>query len=213
MRRTWLVAALLALAGTPLQAVHADPPQSALAGDSTITAASSAQADLVLKEDAQLDLAIAPPPHKYDERRDFDIQGNGRFIAFVLRRAGFPDPVLTFVRYGLCHTAGCTPVDGGFFHHVTPFNQVGRELLSLPAGSYVATVVTDGAPVTVRLRLTGIGGNSTIEASRLVDVPRWHPQFTDLAGQQVVFDQQSLEVPRYAHLLVGWAYRFNSDIR
>lgn len=98
------------------------------------------------------------------------ITGRGRAAGVVLERlGGGPDAVLAALNYNACGTKGCKPI--AVFEYVDgtrsgPPSDAGDNKISLPAGTYRVVLVADGAPVKVRLKLSGLDESVTVHPRR-----------------------------------------------
>lgn len=155
-------AALLLLAGAlPATAAAATVTRS---GDDatgqrmlTVTGSASGTGTFTLHRDSTVLLRADGPGSN-----QVDVRGNGRAVGLVARRVG-PGPAATFGAFlaNACFKPSCRP-DGV---RQIPFTLVTGSLTStsseqpsllLPAGTYRTTLITDGAPVTVRIALNGL---------------------------------------------------------
>ena len=100
------------------------------------------------------------------------VSGNGRAVAAVLQRVGATKPTEAVVvaRFNGCDTPGCAPAaDSPSFVYVREAEGFRRDSEGRPilaAGSYRLSVLSDGAPVEVRLRLDGLSGSTSLEADQ-----------------------------------------------
>lgn len=104
-----------------------------------------------------------PNPH-------LEVTGRGRVTGLVLTKNGAAarakeGATLTFLRYGMCAAAAC---DGGdevvraLLAHGEGVSRDDNRDVKMPAGDYDLHVVTDGAPVTVRLSFPGLTGSAQL---------------------------------------------------
>ena len=94
---------------------------------------------------------------------DLNVEGRGRIIAFSLQRAGsaYPSDAIRVIRYNGCFAPGCAPDEPRTSLRVGFGAQYesGTNRAVLKPGAYKLVVLTDGAPVTARLRLQGPKGS------------------------------------------------------
>lgn len=190
-----LVAA--AVGAPPAQVANAShvPDASAiLAGHNTITARHSATLTVELPHDVTLPLKTRHrSPDGPADWLTFD--GDGRVVAIILGAKNDPNgwfDGLVAVRYQSCRR-GCKHA---------PVNALGikgkayRGKATLSAGVYALHVLTDGAPVTIQLRLHSLQGTSRFEVTQ--DVP------SDVRTPEVKIDPHD-DVTAYS---AGSTYRF-----
>ena len=197
MKRTFVtfaVAAAVVAAAQPATARRPSAP--VLRATTTIAAATSGWVDVVVPRAARLSPSV-------DANPDVRFSGAGRFLAFWLVRHDENQQAWNGVyAYRLPAFAGggtavygsvtpgptCTNFPNDQLPLHTECRQAAPEAILLPAGRYRLTVVTDGAPVTVRLRLRGLDGRgaATIRPSRnLATAQQALPQ-RETAGDRLV---------------------------
>ncbi len=111
------------------------------------------------------------------ETPQVQVSGNGRVVGVVLRRLGTgTQPQISVFTDNSCLGRACRP---------NRVDEIPSELaignprapradgytVTLPAGRYNATLVTDGAPVTARLRLSGLSASTTLRPTTPVKAP------------------------------------------
>ena len=165
MSRT-LVRRCVALATVVACYVPAAPPSAAvstqlvLAGSLVVTASHSASMTVWL-----------PRATPIDVYEDITVDApRGRATALFLKRDGAWDaPVVAVYHPGLCATSGCASEFPrskiGFLW--TPGSTDGVSGV-LPGGRYTLYVVTDGAPMSVTIRLRGLSGRRTVAPGRSI---------------------------------------------
>jgi len=99
------------------------------------------------------------------------VTGNGRFAGIVLRRvrSSFHAPYSLFVtRHNMCFSGpGCAPKNPKtHFFFQGPEPDSSNEQARLPRGYYQLYLFTDGAPVTVRLTISGLSGSTRLAPIR-----------------------------------------------
>lgn len=165
-----LVAALLPL--TP----RADAAVPALAGTTVVTGSVTGRLTVDLRAPATVDLGLPP----VTDAPGASVSGDGRLTGAVLVRRGAGRGVtwLWASRAGLCSRPGCRPVHGGAFHAwgLTRDRRLSATFAELLAGRYDLYLLADGRPVTVTLRLRGVGGRATLRPRPLRDVLLWTPE-------------------------------------
>lgn len=167
IRRATLVVALLA-AVAPATSRAASPV--VLTGDVSLSATTSGSVLVrvpkpvtVSGEGSFDDLSVQQNP-------DISVTGRGRVVGLVLTQAVTADPrkadtaTLAFLSYGMCTGRACAPDQPAqatlaYGRKVTHDDDT---TIHLPAGTYRLYLVTDGAPVTARLRLHGLSGTSRL---------------------------------------------------
>lgn len=165
----------------------------------TVTGSSSRTGTFTLHHDSAV-LLQADGPGSSQVR----VQGNGRAVGLVARRVG-PGPEATFGAFlaNACFTPGCRP-DGV---KQIPFTLVTGSLIStgssqprllLPAGTYRTTLMADGAPVTVRIALSGLPSSMTLRPAGPAAV-----SYSNVP-------QQTGPAPAHLAATGGRSYRFNS---
>lgn len=101
------------------------------------------------------------------------VRGDGRAVGVVVNRLGSgPDAALGVFVGNSCFTRGCERTDASFSGEMVvgypaAYQEDGTDLITLPAGRYNATLVTDGAPVTAKLKLSGLSGSLSPTDSRV----------------------------------------------
>lgn len=148
--RAALAAATLLLT-VPVPAVFASARPS-LAGVTTISGTRSASVAVRLTKPATL----RDPLLEDAARNDVGVTTAGRFGGFVLVQEGVPALSQIVV------VGGRLPEPSGKLHFVYPANGLGAGTWRLPAGNYRLYLVTDGKPTTVRLRLPGLSGTTSL---------------------------------------------------
>jgi hypothetical protein len=159
MRKTrCLAAALLAVSALTAAPATAAPAPLTLGGTVTMTASAPYARAVVLPRDVTVHWS------------DWTISTTGgRYAGFVLRADGRgARPLASGLRPGDCATRGCRrPAWSGTFTWDFVYGAGaqpgdGPDAGTLPAGRYHLYLVTDGAPVTVRLRLPGLRGSTSV---------------------------------------------------
>lgn len=168
IRSTLVVATVTALATTALQADARVVRPVELTALTVVEAGSSGVLDVILPEDAVLDVRREANP-------DVTLSGSGRFVGIELTRQDdeFDFPSLTTYRQPaflggqtLTYGAGSPPpecddelVPGGPLPEQCTYGE--QERIVLLQGHYRLQVLTDGAPLTVTLRLHGLDDGET----------------------------------------------------
>jgi hypothetical protein len=168
------LAAALALATAPAGAAHAAAP-ARLAGTTVVTGSRAASMTVVLPRAATVRIATLTA-----HSDNVAVTGNGRVAGLDLRRedGGPTAPHLFAALTNGCYAPRCAARE----HIVTTFadrfpsSPAGGDLTryTLPAGRYRLVLIADGVPVTVRLRLDGLGGTSTLRPATATGVT-WDP--------------------------------------
>ena len=122
-------------------------------------------------------------------------EGNGRIIAFILVMEGWEGrptrrPMLVGQRVGQCYEAACTPqtlIGGGVWGRGVRTPGGGPYDWQVPAGVYRAYVVTDGAPVEMKLLLPGLSGRATLTPTEPEEaqIETLTPQVHEMVGLNV----------------------------
>lgn len=166
----------------------------------TVTGRTSGTGTFTLARDTRIELRADDPGSD-----QVDIRGDGRAVGLVARRTGAGPPV-TFAAFlaNACFSRACRPdrirqppftlITGS---RIEPGAQ-GPASLVLPAGTYRTSLMTDGAPVTVRLALTGLSKSQTLRPTAPAAV-----RYTDVP-------QQSDPAPAHLAATGGRSYRFRS---
>jgi hypothetical protein len=99
------------------------------------------------------------------------VTGNGRFPGIVLRRvrSTYHAPYSLFVnRFNMCFSGpGCAPKNPkNHFFWQGPEPEMSNERALLPRGYYQLYLFADGAPVTVRLTISGLSGSTKLTPTR-----------------------------------------------
>ena len=109
---------------------------------------------------------------RYGPNPDVTIQGGGRMAGVVITEADFSDRARRFTmaaRASFCDSPGCTSDDTHQFVVGSMPGATNRDWIVLPPGRYLLYLVTDGAPVSVTLRLHGLSGKSKLLPGTPVD--------------------------------------------
>ena len=209
IRRLVLGIAALAVAAPVAPASAARPPE--LGATTTITTRTSGYVDVRIPRDARLSPAVSGNP-------DVRFSGKGRLLGFWLTRI---DPEASdysgVFAYRLpAFAGGKTQVSGSTVPrmkcHGVPSDQVPLQVecdspkptaILLPAGRYRMTVLTDGAPISVRIRLRGLGATTAdlAPAHALASVQKKLPQL-DGADNKLVTYGGSLGTLGYSELFL-----------
>lgn len=110
---------------------------------------------------------------------DVAVSGRGRVIGLVLtkmedKRHGDERATLVVTRYGMCRGRACVPGPQpvkdvvAYGENTQTADDLSR--IDLPAGIYGLYLITDGAPVTVSLRLHGLSGTRDLAPTRPASV-------------------------------------------
>lgn len=135
-------------------------------GDTTLTARRTSVVAVTLPRPARIDL------HGFLSD-DVTSKGRGRVFGAVFVRAGEGSVLLGSLTFSRCDSPGCLParpfrqeqmVFASGAKRLTP-ETVPQATFEIPAGRYYAHIFTDGAPVSVRFRLAGLTGRTTITAT------------------------------------------------
>lgn len=137
-------------------------------GQTEFTAATSSSIGFRIPAATAYDLAAGPTS-------DFSVSGRGRAVVAALSRMGSTKATEAVVvaRFNGCATPGCAPAAGDRpFDYARPAegqrkDSAGRPILE--PGDYRLTVLTDGAPATVTLRLRGLAGSTALATTDPVE--------------------------------------------
>lgn len=168
-----LVPVLLSLVAPPARA--AAPP--ALAATTVFTATATSTTRVHVARTASFVVTNSANSPNIDVAA-----ARGRLAGFTLtavNRTTVDPPTLTVMQAGMCSQPGCRPTAPySFTEYVSAARGLPRRTLesgslhvSLPAGDYVVRAVTDGAPVRMTLRLSGLTGATTIPVTRRFGAP------------------------------------------
>ena len=169
LRRIISVGAAAALLSTVVASqspVRSAPAPSVVGAATTVNATQSSSVLLELKTAVPYSLAA-------DDTSAIAVDGRGRAVAAVLQRTGSSKPTEAAIvaRFNGCDTAGCTPAPDSpglvYFREATGHPQAPDGRATLSPGTYRLSVLTDGAPVTVTLRL----GTATSTLALSTDTP------------------------------------------
>ncbi len=97
------------------------------------------------------------------------IAGRGRVVGAVLERVGpGPEAMLLAANYNLCGQRACEPLQASEFIRGAPsaMSDRGIDTTTLPAGRYRVVLIADGAPVRVRLELSGLAASTTLRPTK-----------------------------------------------
>lgn len=170
MRLRSLVTLLSAAALVSSPAVSARPEGPAherpvtLGHVNAISAARPGWIDVVVPAAAKLDFPLLR------RNRDLSVEGAGRFAGIILTKGPrpFEGPTLVGAVIRTCGRPACA--SGRPVMLTNPMNMNPGSRIRLPAGDYRLYVVTDGAPVDVRLTLHGLSGSRSISPTAAADV-------------------------------------------
>jgi hypothetical protein len=132
------------------------------------------------------------------------VRGDGRAVGVVVNRLGSgPDADLGVFQANTCFKRGCERTDASFSGEMVVGNPVankedGTFSITLPAGRYNATLVTDGAPVTAKLKLSGLSRSLSLRPTTPT-----RPIFSSITGV-------SPEQPGHVYSTGGRSYTFNA---
>lgn len=138
---------------------RAKPAEITLAGTTTITAVASSSVVVHVPKDVAFAFTEGPGP--------LSVKGNGRAIAATLQPVGSTEisEAAVSALFNGCGTAGCAPKAGEipWAYRREPAGARrgpdGRPILA--AGAYRLSVLTDGSPVDVQIRLGGVPGTAS----------------------------------------------------
>jgi hypothetical protein len=122
----------------------------------------------------------------------------------VVNRLGSgPDADLGFFQGNSCFKRGCERTDASFSGEMivggpSAYQEDGTISITLPAGRYNATLVTDGAPVTAKLKLSGLSRSLSLRPTTAT-----RPIFSSITGV-------SPEQPGHVYSTGGRSYKFNA---
>ncbi len=151
-----------------------------------------------------------------------EVSGDGRVVGVVLRRLGTgTQPQIQVFTNNSCFTRACRPngVDElpdelATGSPETP-HEDGSYSVTLPAGRYNATLITDGAPVTARLQLGGLSAATKLRPTTPADAafheidgvsPEQPGHVYSTGGRTHVFTEPSVVVESSAYrTLIGGA--------
>jgi hypothetical protein len=187
-----LAVATAAFAALPALAA----PEHPLAGTTTFTAARSSAVDVVMNNDAVIQL------QPDGTTRDIALRGPGRMVAFSMTFRGNAADALTAVRTtigGKQHldtdisgtyypqSTYCSDTDvpsvPGVYDGCTPTYRAPKYVV-LHQGRYHVRVLTDGGPLTVTLQLHGLRGTTSLRTSKpLASTVAPMRQIDSLAGR------------------------------
>jgi len=195
MRRALLsVTVLLLSAGLPAASAHDTSP--ALAAVTSVVTSQSATAQVRLPHDARVALADG-----------VSFRGPGRLLALRLEGADHSSSLHSYrlpdfaggrqVTYGSVPPATCTsqpsdqvPLTSDCTGSAPPTHVL------LAAGSYRLTVVADGSPVRVTLRMQGLRGNRTLRPSTLLPTVQQTLPAREQVGSSLVTFGDSADLGR-----------------
>lgn len=169
MRRPLLaLAAVLASSALPLVAGPVRASGLVAAGEMEVTALTSASVGFRIPAAVSVQVAAA-------DTADFAVAGNGRAVVAALHRVDSVKATEAHVvaRFNGCPNPGCAPAAGTapMFYTRTgdghPRDPGGSPILS--PGDYRLTVLSDGAPARVFLRLRGLSGSARLNATEEVE--------------------------------------------
>lgn len=151
---TAMAACLVHLAAVPAGARAATP---ALAGVTRITGTTTSVSWVDVPTEARLKIQQGANP-------DIVIEGGGRMAGVVLSQGDASDlsrPFLMAARASFCDSAVCAPEDSNQFL-IAEMTTQGSDWVVLKPGRYLLYLITDGAPVSVTLRLHGLSGKAKL---------------------------------------------------
>ncbi|HEX2295997.1 MAG TPA: hypothetical protein VHN37_11885 [Actinomycetota bacterium] len=159
------------------------------------------------------------------------IDGRGRLAGFYLTSPDVTDvrrPYLAAFQFRFCPEGGCRPADRAYeyvyssaYDAATGGEHEHPGAVELPAGDYLLYLVSDGAPVDVRIRLKGLGGKTTLRPAASVtsgfSVPTeesatsiaggkafWYGHEASFSGQGGMYvGAMRLDVEDWSYLRVG----------
>lgn len=162
----------------PASAV-AMPAVPSLSGVTRITGNTSSVAWVTIPKEARFSWRYGPNP-------DVTIEGGGRMAGVVIMEPDLEDDRRRFAMAGrasFCDAPGCTSDDTHQFVVGNIPGATDRDWIVLPPGRYLLYLVTDGAPVSVTLRLHGLSGRSKLSPATPVDAELRAPTpETEVAG-------------------------------
>lgn len=163
-----VAAASLMLAGAP-SVVGSEPPPSSVVD--TITTVQTAHSSSVLVE------LKAPVAYQLsqDDTSDLRVDGHGRAVAAVLQRTDSSNPTEAVIvaRFNGCDHPGCEAEQGAppsvYVREATGNPRAADGRATLQAGTYRLSILADGSPVTVRLKLGKPASEATLTAETPAD--------------------------------------------
>lgn len=156
-----MVLAMVALAvqmGATARARQVEPPVvQALSRQTFIGVSEPTTFKVRLPRDVSIDIRTRT---LFGQRSGIELRGGGRMMGVAIVREGsaWVGPRLAAFRFRECDSAGC--VDGAPpMRFTVPF---GDPEVVLPAGDYALHVVTDGAPLEIRLTIPELSGRTVL---------------------------------------------------
>lgn len=168
--RRALVLAPLLLSLVPLPVDAVTRPR--VASTTVFTATAASTTTVHVPRAASFDLSGSATSRSIDVS-----SARGRLAGFTLtavRRTTAEPPTLVVMQVGLCSQPGCRPTGTDTFtEYVSAYrglprrtSENGTQQVTLPAGDYVVRAVTDGAPVHMTLRLSGLSGKASVRVAQ-----------------------------------------------
>lgn len=143
-------------------AAQASPP--ALSGVTRVAARTTSATWVTIPDEVRIARRLGPNP-------DVSIEGGGRMAGVVLTEPDLADRNRLFMMAGrasFCDSPGCAS-DDTYQFSVANVPTKTPEWIVIPPGRYLLYVFTDGAPVSVTLRLHGLSGKSKLLPGTPVD--------------------------------------------
>ncbi|MGH2711363.1 MAG: hypothetical protein ACRDH9_09200 [Actinomycetota bacterium] len=158
----------------------AEPVQ--LCKTNTIRGSQPASIDVVIPEDATISTPFGSSP-------DLDVQGEGRFVGFVLTAIDTSAPTIIGGRFPAGADARELILPASLYSALgggnMDFLKFYPDVVDLPAGRYRLYLLTDGSPVEVTLRLGELEGSVGLAPTHPADYRLVFPEARVLGGAGV----------------------------